>query len=71
MRRCPLEARTYEKATVTVYNVTYMLFFIAFEYEDEDGDRITVRTDEEMSIMISHYQGRGPLRKQFVTVYNI
>ncbi len=33
------------------------MYSIAFEYEDEDGDRITVRTDEEMSIMISHYQG--------------
>ncbi len=36
--------------------VLYCIVFTAFEYEDEDGDRITVRTDEEMAIMISHYQ---------------
>ncbi|OCT89846.1 hypothetical protein XELAEV_18018459mg [Xenopus laevis] len=40
----------------------------AFEYEDEDGDRITVRSDEEMKAMLSYYcsmvleqQGSGPL----------
>ncbi|XP_067411619.1 dual specificity mitogen-activated protein kinase kinase 5 isoform X6 [Emydura macquarii macquarii] len=40
----------------------------AFEYEDEDGDRITVRSDEEMKAMISYYyttvmeqQVNGPL----------
>ncbi|XP_053574485.1 dual specificity mitogen-activated protein kinase kinase 5 isoform X2 [Bombina bombina] len=40
----------------------------AFEYEDEDGDRITVRSDEEMKAMLSFYcsmvleqQGRGLL----------
>ncbi|XP_014445236.1 dual specificity mitogen-activated protein kinase kinase 5 isoform X12 [Tupaia chinensis] len=27
----------------------------AFEYEDEDGDRITVRSDEEMKAMLSYY----------------
>uniref|UniRef100_A0ABI8AEW1 Mitogen-activated protein kinase kinase 5 n=1 Tax=Felis catus TaxID=9685 RepID=A0ABI8AEW1_FELCA len=27
----------------------------AFEYEDEDGDRITVRSDEEMEAMLSYY----------------
>lgn len=27
----------------------------AFDYEDEDGDRITVRTDSEMNFMISNY----------------
>ncbi|XP_069766593.1 dual specificity mitogen-activated protein kinase kinase 5 isoform X13 [Narcine bancroftii] len=27
----------------------------AFEYEDEDGDRITVRSDEEMKAMFSYY----------------
>ncbi|CAH1253385.1 dual specificity mitogen-activated protein kinase kinase 5-like isoform X1 [Branchiostoma lanceolatum] len=27
----------------------------AFEYEDEDGDRITVRSDEEMQAMMSYY----------------
>ncbi|XP_063781617.1 dual specificity mitogen-activated protein kinase kinase 5 isoform X2 [Pseudophryne corroboree] len=41
----------------------------AFEYEDEDGDRITVRSDEEMKAMLSYYcsmvleqQGSGPLQ---------
>ncbi|GAB1294330.1 Dual specificity mitogen-activated protein kinase kinase 5 [Apodemus speciosus] len=29
----------------------------AFEYEDEDGDRITVRSDEEMKAMLSYYYG--------------
>ncbi|XP_039225589.1 dual specificity mitogen-activated protein kinase kinase 5 isoform X7 [Crotalus tigris] len=40
----------------------------AFEYEDEDGDRITVRSDEEMKAMLSYYyttvmeqQGNGQL----------
>ncbi|XP_018408320.1 PREDICTED: dual specificity mitogen-activated protein kinase kinase 5 [Nanorana parkeri] len=40
----------------------------AFEYEDEDGDRITVRSDEEMKAMLSYYcsmvleqQGSSPL----------
>eukprot|EP00118_Oscarella_pearsei_P021200 m.236768 g.236768 ORF g.236768 m.236768 type:complete len:573 (+) comp40138_c0_seq9:211-1929(+) len=27
----------------------------AFDYEDEDGDRITVRSDEELSAMIEYY----------------
>ncbi|XP_030832379.1 dual specificity mitogen-activated protein kinase kinase 5 isoform X2 [Strongylocentrotus purpuratus] len=27
----------------------------AFEYEDEDGDRITVRSDDEMEAMINYY----------------
>ncbi|XP_060708971.1 dual specificity mitogen-activated protein kinase kinase 5 isoform X5 [Hemiscyllium ocellatum] len=27
----------------------------AFEYDDEDGDRITVRSDEEMKAMLSYY----------------
>ncbi|KAJ8790349.1 hypothetical protein J1605_021426 [Eschrichtius robustus] len=29
----------------------------AFEYEDEDGDRITVRSDEEMKAMLSYWSG--------------
>lgn len=29
----------------------------AFEYEDEDGDRITVRSDEEMKDMFNYYFG--------------
>jgi mitogen-activated protein kinase kinase 5 len=28
----------------------------AFEYEDEDGDRITVRSDDEMNAMLSFYE---------------
>ncbi|XP_076984434.1 dual specificity mitogen-activated protein kinase kinase 5 isoform X6 [Tamandua tetradactyla] len=33
----------------------------AFEYEDEDGDRITVRSDEEMKAMLSYVNTRaGP-----------
>ncbi|XP_043326820.1 dual specificity mitogen-activated protein kinase kinase 5 isoform X2 [Cervus elaphus] len=34
----------------------------AFEYEDEDGDRITVRSDEEMKAMLSYYK---PRRRQW------
>nr|XP_032804389.1 dual specificity mitogen-activated protein kinase kinase 5 isoform X2 [Petromyzon marinus] len=29
----------------------------AFEYEDEDGDRITVRSDDEMKAMLAYYLG--------------
>ena len=29
----------------------------AFEYEDEDGDRITVRSDDEMKDMFNYYFG--------------
>ncbi|XP_054944034.1 dual specificity mitogen-activated protein kinase kinase 5 isoform X6 [Physeter macrocephalus] len=31
----------------------------AFEYEDEDGDRITVRSDEEMKAMLSYVNTRA------------
>jgi len=41
----------------------------AFEYEDEDGDRITVRTDEELKAMIDWHQWNCEQLKNGIGVY--
>ncbi|XP_060063676.1 dual specificity mitogen-activated protein kinase kinase 5-like isoform X1 [Ylistrum balloti] len=46
---------TFHQALEVISQVLPQASITAFEYEDEEGDRITVRSDEEMSTMFQMY----------------
>lgn len=46
---------TFHQALEVISRVLPQVTVTAFEYEDEDGDRITVRSDEEMKSMFETY----------------
>ncbi|KAL8616675.1 hypothetical protein ACOMHN_031657 [Nucella lapillus] len=50
-----LEEVTFRKTLEVISQVLPHVTITAFEYEDEDGDRITVRSDDEMQDMFSAY----------------